>query len=103
MLGRSKLSQYFVAIVSSLISLALTWLIQFRLGEVLIVLPLAALVLTALYGGMRPALLTYCLILIGADYWFLSPGTLAIYNEKDQLKFGLLAGLGALVTLFCAL
>jgi PAS domain S-box-containing protein len=66
-------ARYVVALSLACLALLLRGLIPIRLGMAIYQLPLAAVVVSAWYGGRGPGLLAFLVSVAGLVYWFIPP------------------------------
>jgi signal transduction histidine kinase/PAS domain-containing protein len=69
----ATLTRYAIAIASVAVALLLSVVMEQYVGRIIFVFFWPAVVATAVYGGLGPALLASTLSVLAVDYWFMSP------------------------------
>jgi C4-dicarboxylate-specific signal transduction histidine kinase len=99
---RDLLQRYGLALALAGLALFLRGVLPFREGTAIYQLPLAAVVLSAWYGGRGPGLLASLICITGASYWFVPPVKSFATSADHALPFSIFVGLCVLLTEFSA-
>ena len=99
---RDLLKRYGVALALAGLALFLRGVLPLREGTSLYQLPLAAIVLSAWYGGRGPGLLTSLICITGTSYWFIPPVNSFATAPDHVLPFSIFLGLCLLLSEFSA-
>jgi PAS domain S-box-containing protein len=95
---RPRIFQFTVAVGATMVGLLLTGLLAPLLGGPYFLLALAAVALSALYGGLSAGLLTTGLSALGFCYFLLPPlGSFRVHDPSNVLRLGVFIGVAALL------
>ena len=94
---RSALRRYTAAVALALGSLLLVHLLNLLEGTQLSSLAVASVVLSALYGGLGPALLDAAITAVGVDYYYSEPLTAVFDSWTSVTRVLTYAGIGVLI------
>jgi diguanylate cyclase (GGDEF)-like protein/PAS domain S-box-containing protein len=95
---RSPLARYGVAVLAVALALPFKVLLdQLVEPESPFLMLLAAIMVSALYGGLGPGLLATGIAAVISDYFFLSPGTLLFQSLGQNIRIGLFVLEGMLI------
>jgi PAS domain S-box-containing protein len=96
------LKRYGLAVVSSALALLLRGALPLRTGTSVYQLPLAAVVVSAWYGGRGPGLVALLVSATGILYWFIPPSRSFALPPDYALGLAIFVALGALLVEFGA-
>jgi PAS domain S-box-containing protein len=100
--SREMLKRYGLALALAGLALFLRGVLPFREGTAIYQLPLAAVVLSAWYGGRGPGLLASLICITGVGYWFVPPVNSFAIAPDHVLPFSIFIGLCLLLSEFSA-
>jgi PAS domain S-box-containing protein len=94
-----RIFQFTVAVGATMVGLLLAGLLAPSLGGPYFLLALAAVALSALYGGLGSGLLTTVLLAVGFGYFLLPPiRSFRVQETSDALRLSVFAGVAALLS-----
>ena len=99
---RHTLERYGLALALAGLVLFLRGVLPFPEGTAIYQLPLAAVVLSAWYGGRGPGLLASLICITGVGYWFVPPVNSLAIAPDHVLPFSIFIGLCLLLSEFSA-
>jgi len=99
---RDLLKRYGFSLALAGLALLLRGVLPFREGTAIYQLPLAAIVLSAWYGGRGPGLLASLICITGVSYWFIPPVNSFATAPDHMLPFSIFLGLCLLLSEFSA-
>ena len=100
--SRDLLKRYGLALAMAGLALFLRGVLPLREGTSIYQLPLAAIVLSAWYGGRGPGLLASLICITGVSYWFVPPVNSFATAPDHVLPFLIFLGLCLLLSEFSA-
>jgi PAS domain S-box-containing protein len=96
------LRRYGLALVLAGLALLLRGILPFKEGTAIYQLPLAAVVLSAWYGGRGPGLFAALICITGSSYWFVPPVNSFATSPDHMLPFFIFVALCLLLSEFSA-
>jgi diguanylate cyclase (GGDEF)-like protein len=94
----SLLRWYGVAVGLSTLAFILMLLLRPQMEPSIFVLSLAAVAVSAMYGGLGPGLVATLLSSLAANYFFLEPRYVLFSNMEEALRFGIFLATGLIIS-----
>jgi len=99
---RDVLKRYGLALVLACLALLIRGVLPFPEGGGIYQLPIAAVILSAWYGGRGPGLLASLICIVGSSYWFVPPVNSFATSPDHRLPFTIFIALCLFLTEFGA-
>ncbi|HLL39517.1 MAG TPA: diguanylate cyclase [Rubrobacteraceae bacterium] len=96
-----RLLWYGFAVMLSVLALLLMMLLRPLLESSIFLLFLAAVAVSALYGGLGPGLVATMLSALASDFFFLSPLNALLGGIEETLRLGIFVAVGLIISWLC--
>lgn len=98
-----RLRWYGLAVMLSVLALLLMILLRPLMESSIFLLFIAAVTVSALYGGLGPGLVATVLSALASDFYFLPPWHTLLGEIEDVLRLGIFVAVGLIISWLCAM